>query len=57
MTITLNVDTDEPVIVLVVPVRKVAPRSQPPAPTRQAIDTSGEELPENVVPLRRAVGA
>lgn len=54
MTITLSVDTDEPVIVLVVPVRRVAPRSQPPAPPRAVIDTSGEESPSNVLPLRKA---
>ncbi len=55
MTITLNVDSDEPVIVLVVPVRK-APRSTPPAPMRRVITTTAEPV-DNVVPLRKAVGA
>lgn len=57
-TITLHVDSDEPVVVLVVPLpARRSPRSTPPAPVRPAIDTSGEELPTNVVPFRQAVGA
>lgn len=60
VTLTLNVDSDEPVLVLVlvVPLRKAAPRSTPPSPpARPAIDTTLEVLPDNVVPFRRAVGA
>jgi hypothetical protein len=57
VTITLNIDSDGPVLVLVVPVRPRAPRSTPPAPIRPAIETTGEELPGNVIPFRQAVGA
>lgn len=54
MTITLNVDSDGPVLVLVVPLRKSAPRSVPPMPAaRLTIETTGESLPDNVIPLRK----
>jgi hypothetical protein len=53
VTITLNVDSDEPILVLVVPTRKTAPRSVPPMPAARVIETTGESLPDNVVPLRR----
>ena len=53
MTITLNVDSDGPVLVLVVPLRHSAPRSVPPMPAARVIETTGESLPDNVVPLRK----
>lgn len=56
MTITFNVESDEPVLVLVVPLRKAAPRSVPPMSARQIIETTGEPVGEtsNVVPFRKA---
>lgn len=55
MTITLNVESDEPVLVLVMPLRKAAPRSVPPVSARQVIETSGETIAEtsNVIPFRK----
>lgn len=55
MTLTLNIESDEPVMVLVMPLRKAAPRSVPPMSARQVIETTGECIAEatNVVPLRR----
>ena len=55
MTITLNVESDEPVLVLVMPLRKATPRSVPPMSARQIIETTGETIAEssNVVPFRR----
>jgi hypothetical protein len=53
VTITLSVQSDEPVVVLVVPLRKAAPRSVPPPPARRVIETTAEPLPDNVVQLRR----
>ena len=55
--LALQIETDEPVMVLVLPLRKAAPRSVHPfraAP--QIVVTTGEEVdgPSNVVPLRRA---
>lgn len=55
MTITLNVESDEPVLVLVVPLRKTAPRPTP-ADSRRTITTTAEPV-DNVLPFRRAVGA
>jgi hypothetical protein len=60
MTLNFNLDITEPVaiIVAVIPLRgprKAAPRSVPPMPVARVIDTTLEELPENV-PLCRAVG-
>lgn len=55
MTITLNLESDEPVLVLVVPLRKTAPRSVPPMSARQVIETTGETIADsasNVVPFR-----
>lgn len=47
MTLELKLTTDEPVLVLVIPLRKAAPRSVPPMPAaRQIVDTTAEELPE-----------
>lgn len=53
MTLTLNIESDQPVLVLVMPLRKAAPRSVPPVSARQVIETTGEEVASNVVPFRR----
>jgi len=55
VTITLKVESDQPVLVLVMPLRKAAPRSVPPASGRPVIETTGETISEatNVRPLRR----
>ena len=55
--LAISLETDEPVMVLVMPLRKAAPRSVPPMPAARVVETTGETLPDNVVPLRRAVGA
>lgn len=60
MTLKFEIDTDEPVVVAVavMPLRKAAPRSVPPFPVaRQVVETTGSDVADNVVPLRRAVGA
>lgn len=54
----LQIETDEPVMVLVMPLRKAAPRSVPPfraAP--QIVETTGEAVaePANVVPFARTL--
>jgi hypothetical protein len=53
---SITVDTDEPVLVLVVPLRKCRSERPTPAHARRVIDTTAEPA-DNVIPLRRAVGA
>lgn len=56
--LAVQIESDEPVMLLVIPLRKAAPRSVPPMPVaRRIVDTTAELAEEsNVVPLRRAVG-
>jgi hypothetical protein len=49
---TIAIETDEPVMVLVVPLPLCKCR-QLPADTRRIVDTTAEPAPTNVVQLRR----
>jgi hypothetical protein len=49
----IDIDSDEPVVVLVIPLRRSAQRTTPPI--RRVIDTTAEPVVDNVVPIRQAV--
>lgn len=52
----LQIETDEPVMVIVMPLRKAAPRSVPPfAVAKRIVETTGEGADEReTVKLRKA---
>jgi hypothetical protein len=50
---TIHVESDQPVMVLVVPLPLRKVRSELPA-ARQVVETTAEPVPSNVVELRRA---
>jgi hypothetical protein len=52
---TIETDHDEPVLLLVIPLRKC--QRSTPERVRRVIDTTCDLLPDNVVELRKAVGA
>lgn len=54
---TIHLESDQPVMVLIVPMPPRKCRELPAAADPRLIETTAEPVPANVVKLRKAVGA